>query len=174
MPGEPIPDPPTVNAAGEALAPLPQGVTFRRAVTHLDDRGSVCEMFDPRWQWHSDPLVFVYMFTLRPGKVKGWGLHKLHEDRYFVLVGEMQIVLYDVRPGSPTNGQISRVALSEYDRGLLNIPAGIWHANQNIGNKDAVVVNFPTRPYDHEHPDKYRLPLDTTEIPYKFEGVSGW
>jgi len=174
MPAEPIPDRATVNAAGESLAPLPEGVTFRRAVTQLDDRGSVCEMYDPRWQWHPEPLVFVYMFTLRPGKVKGWGLHKLHEDRYFVLLGEMQVVMYDVRPDSRTHGQISRIVLSQYDRGLLNIPAGIWHANKNIGSKDAVVVNFPTRPYDHEHPDKYRLPLDTNEIPYKFEGVSGW
>ncbi len=174
MPAEPTPDPATVNAAGEPLAPLPHGVTFRRAVTQLDDRGSVCEMYDPRWQWHPDPVVFVYMFTLRPGKVKGWGLHKLHEDRYFVLLGEMQIVMYDVRPSSPTNGQISRVVLSEYDRRLMNIPAGVWHANLNIGTKDAVVVNFPTRPYEHDKPDKYRLPLDTTEIPYKFENVSGW
>ena len=174
MPEEPIPDPATVNAAGEPLAPLPHGVTFRRAVTQLDDRGSVCELFDPRWQWHSAPLVFVYMFTLRPGKVKGWGLHKLHEDRYFLLLGEMEIVLYDVRPDSPTRGTISRVVLSEYDRRLMNIPAGIWHANHNIGNKDAVVVNFPTRPYQHDSPDKYRLPLDTTEIPYKFENIAGW
>jgi dTDP-4-dehydrorhamnose 3,5-epimerase len=174
MPTEPVPDVATVNAAGEPLTRLPHGVTFRRAVTHIDDRGSVCEMYDPRWQWHPNPVVFVYMFTLRPGKVKGWGLHKLHEDRYFVLIGEMQIVMYDVRPDSPTKGQLSCVVLSEFDRRLMNIPAGVWHANQNIGTRDAVVVNFPTRPYDHAKPDKYRLPLDTDEIPYKFENVSGW
>ena len=174
MPDGGIADVATVNAAGEPLAPLPHGVTFRRAVTQIDDRGSVCEMYDPRWQWHPDPFVFVYMFTLRPGKVKGWGLHKLHEDRYFVLLGEMEIVMYDVRPESPTRGQISRVILSEYDRRLMNIPAGVWHANHNIGSKDAVVVNFPTRPYEHDKPDKSRLPLNTTEIPYTFENVSGW
>jgi len=57
---------------------------------------------------------------------------------------------------------------------LMNIPAGIWHANHNIGNKDVVVVNFPTRPYQHDDPDKYRLPLDTDQIPYKFEDPHGW
>jgi dTDP-4-dehydrorhamnose 3,5-epimerase len=36
------------------------------------------------------------------------------------------------------------------------------------------VVNFPTRPYDHASPDKYRLPLDTDEIPYEFEDPRGW
>ncbi|MDQ6622295.1 MAG: dTDP-4-dehydrorhamnose 3,5-epimerase family protein [Verrucomicrobiota bacterium] len=174
MEKEPVRDPAMVTVAGESLVALPHGVTFRRAVTHLDTRGSVCEMFDPRWQWHSAPLVFVYMFTLRPGMVKGWGLHKEHEDRYFVQLGEMEIVMYDVRPDSPTRNQISRVVLSEYDRGLLNIPAGIWHANHNVGRKDAVVVNFPTRPYDHDRPDKYRLPLDTDQIPYQFENARGW
>jgi len=169
-----IKDPPTVTAAGEPLAMVPPGVTFRRAVTHIDARGTVCELFDPRWDWHPDPLVFVYMFTLRPGMVKGWGLHKLHEDRYFVVSGEMEVVMYDVRPDSPTRNTIARVVLSEYDRRLMNIPAGIWHANHNIGTKDALVVNFPTRPYEHADPDKYRLPIDTDQIPFRFDGSHGW
>ena len=174
MTPQPSKDPPLVTSKGEPLVRLPAGVTFRRAITHLDARGSVCEMFDPRWQWHPDPLVFVYMFTLRPGMIKGWGLHKLHEDRYFVLVGQMQIIMYDVRPDSSTRDTVSEVVLSEYNRGLLNIPAGIWHANRNLGSNDAIIVNFPTRPYEHGDPDKYRLPLDTDQIPYKFENLSGW
>ncbi|HVF69982.1 MAG TPA: dTDP-4-dehydrorhamnose 3,5-epimerase family protein [Chthoniobacterales bacterium] len=174
MAAEPTPEPATVTSSGEPLAPLLHGVTFRRVPLHLDDRGSVCEMFDVRWNWHPDPLVFVYCFTIRPGKVKGWGLHKEHQDRYFVLVGELEVVMYDVRPDSPTHGRIFRVVLSEFDRRLMNIPANVWHANRNIGNKDTVVVNFPTKPYDHAHPDKYRLPIDTDQIPYKFDGASGW
>ena len=171
---DPVQDPASVNAAGQPLAKLPDGVNFRRGPTQVDARGTVFEMFDPRWNWQPEPLVFVYMFTLRPRMVKGWGLHKLHEDRYALLVGEMEIVMYDVRPESSTRGQVSSIVLSEYNRGLVNIPAGIWHANRNLGNKDAIVVNFPTKPYDHANPDKYRLPLDTDQIPYKFEGVAGW
>lgn len=171
---QPSKDPPLVTSKGEPLVRLPAGVNFRPAITHLDARGSVCELFDPRWQWHADPLVFVYMFTLRPGMVKGWGLHKKHDDRYFVLAGEMEIVFYDARPGSPTVNQVSSFVLSQYNRGLLNIPAGIWHANRNLGEKDVICVNFPTQPYQHDDPDKYRLPLDTDQIPYKFENLSGW
>ena len=163
----------SVTSSGEPLVRLPHGVTFRRATTHLDDRGSVCEMFDRRWNWHPDPIVFVYLFTLRPGMVKGWGLHKEHEDRYFVINGEMEVVMYDVRPDSPTRGEISKVVLSEYDRRLMNIPPGIWHANRNLASTDTLVVNFPTRPYEHDNPDKYRLPLDTDEIPHKFDHVRG-
>jgi len=56
----------------------------------------------------------------------------------------------------------------------MNVPPGIWHANHNIGTKDVIVVNCPTTPYDHENPDKYRLPLDTDLIPYRFEQRRGW
>jgi dTDP-4-dehydrorhamnose 3,5-epimerase len=132
------------------------------------------ELYDPRWDWHPDPLVFAYCFTLRPGYVKGWNLHKLHEDRYVILQGEMELVLYDVRPDSSTCGKISRIVLSEHNRRLVNIPRFIWHADHNIGTRDAVVVNFPTTAYDHANPDKYRLPIDTPLIPYKFPGARGW
>jgi dTDP-4-dehydrorhamnose 3,5-epimerase len=171
---EPIQDQQTVTPAGESTTRLPAGVMRRDAITHIDARGSVVELFDPRWQWHPDPLVFSYAFTIRPGIVKGWGMHKLHEDRYFILSGEMELVLYDERPDSPTHGLLSKIVLSEYRRGLLNIPAGVWHANKNIGNKDVVVVNFPTIQYDHSAPDKYRLPLDTDRIPYRFDHPLGW
>jgi dTDP-4-dehydrorhamnose 3,5-epimerase len=170
---EPTKDTATVRASGEPNAALPHGVTVRRATTHVDERGTVCELLDPRWHWHPDPLVFAYMFTLRPGKAKGWGLHKLHDDRYFLMSGELLLVLYDVRPESPTRGLVSKIVLSDYDRRLVNIPASVWHANWNIGSREVVVVNFPTRPYDHDNPDKYRLPLDTAEIPFRFDDSPG-
>jgi dTDP-4-dehydrorhamnose 3,5-epimerase len=171
---EPNRDRGTVTPAGEPIAVLPAGVSFRDVPTHLDERGSIVELFDPRWDWHPDPFAFAYSFTIRPGFAKGWGLHKDHEDRYFVLLGEMQVVFYDERPGSPTEGLVAEVVLSDHRRRLMNIPAGVWHANRNLGSTDVVVVNFPTIPYAHSNPDKYRLPLDTDQIPYRFEGVRGW
>jgi dTDP-4-dehydrorhamnose 3,5-epimerase len=170
----PVQDRQTVTPDGESLQPLPAGVRFRDAITHVDDRGTVCEMFDPRWNWHEDPLVFVYTFTIRPGMIKGWGMHKKHEDRYLLLYGEMELVLYDDRAESPTRGLVSKIYLSEFRRRLVNIPAGVWHADHNIGNKDVVVVNFPTIQYDHTSPDKYRLSLDTDQIPHKFADPRGW
>ena len=165
----------TLDASNQIFVKVPHGVTFRPAVTHFDERGSVCELFDERWGWTSSPLVFSYLFTLRPNKVKGWGMHMKHEDRYIVLSGEMVVVMFDSREDSPTKGLVSRVHLSEWNRRLVNIPIGIWHANFNPGSKDALIINFPTQPYDNQNPDKYRLPIDTDEIPYKFPlGLTGW
>jgi dTDP-4-dehydrorhamnose 3,5-epimerase len=51
---------------------------------------------------------------------------------------------------------------------FLVIPAGVWHGLQNLGSSDALLLNFPTNAYDYEHPDHYRLPWDTAEIPYSW------
>jgi dTDP-4-dehydrorhamnose 3,5-epimerase len=171
---QPIKDRQTVTACGESTRAVPAGVTFHDVITQTDDRGTVVELYDPRWGWHAAPLVFSYCFTIRPGVTKGWAVHEKHEDRYFILFGETQVVLYDERPDSPTRGLVAEVVLSEYRRRLMNIPAGVWHAERNIGGKDVVVINFPTVPDDHASPDKYRLPLDTARIPYRFENTRGW
>lgn len=164
----------TVTTQGDSLQLLPHGVSFRDVPTQVDERGMLFELFDPRWDWVDAPLVYAYCTTLRPGFIKGWGMHKEHEDRYFIMFGEMELVLYDARPDSPTHGLVAAFVLSEYRRRLVNIPAGIWHADRNIGSKDAVIVNFPTSPYDHADPDKYRLPPDTDQIPHTFTSPRGW
>ena len=158
---------------GKQLGRLTEGVVIRDLTTVADERGSVVEIYDLRWNYHPDPLVFSYMFTIRPGYVKGWNLHKQHEDRYVILQGEMALVLFDPRPDSATYGEVCKIMLSEHHRRIVNVPKFVWHADHNIGSKDIVVVNFPTMPYDHENPDKYRLPIDTDLIPYSFEGARG-
>ena len=168
-------DPRTVTPEGVSLDRLPDGVIVKDLVTHVDDRGSLCVMFDPREGVHPDPLVFTYFMTLRPNCVKGWNVHEIHTDRYVLLLGDMQVVLYDTRPGSPTEGLLAKLTMSEQRRRLVTIPPGVWHADWNVGTKDVVLVNHPTEPYDYERPDKLRLPLDTDLIPFEFPpGVRGY
>ena len=155
----------TVDQRGRRLERLPSGMLLHELVTHTDERGTVCELYDPRWGLSPDDMVFAYQFTIRPGQAKGWGLHREHEDRYAFIDGELELVFYDAREDSETAGEQSRVVLSQLARKLLVIPRGVWHAERNIGSVDVAVVNFPTIPYDHANPDKYRLPLDTDELP---------
>ena len=162
------------KADGQSVRQLIQDVSVRPLTVHVDSRGSLMEMFDPRWQWHNDPIVFLYTMTIRPGYTKGWNLHREHEDRYILLQGEMEVVLFDPRPESSTCGAVCRIVLSERAPAMMNVPRNVWHADRNIGSKDVVVVNLPTTPYDHEHPDKYRLPLDTDLIPFSFGSAQGW
>jgi dTDP-4-dehydrorhamnose 3,5-epimerase len=169
-----IGDTATVSPDGSRLQRLTHGVTIRRLITHSDFRGTVTELFDPRWGVSQEPLVFCYSFTIRPGVAKGWSLHRRHQDRYTLLQGELELVLFDPRPDSPTCGEVCRIVISEHDRCLVNVPIDVWHADHNIGSRDVVVVNLPTIQYDHASPDKWRLPLDSPLIPHRFPaGTTG-
>jgi dTDP-4-dehydrorhamnose 3,5-epimerase len=163
-----------VTPTGERIGRLTHGVTVRPLKTIADARGSIVELYDPRWGHHPDPMVFAYTFSIRPGVVKGWNLHREHEDRYALLQGVMELVLYDPRPESPTCGDVCRLVLSEHQRALVNVPRNVWHADHNIGSSDVVVINFPTAAYDHANPDKYRLPIGTDLIPHSFGDATGW
>ncbi|MEM1386752.1 MAG: dTDP-4-dehydrorhamnose 3,5-epimerase family protein [Pseudomonadota bacterium] len=165
----------SVTEDGVPLAPQIHGSIEHKTVTHVDDRGTVTELWDDRWNFHPEPVTFAYTYTVREGRAKGWGLHKLHEDRYFLLDGRMEIVCYDVRPDSPTCGQISKIRLSPENPRMVTIPTHVWHANINIGAGSVRVINFPTMPYDHANPDKYRLPLRNDVIPYEIDpSIIGW
>lgn len=171
---EPIKDAQTITPDGEKLVEYIDGVIIRRATTVQDERGEICEVYDPRWGFAEFPLVYVYQAMLRPGKVKGWVVHRLQEDRMFLNLGILKVVLYDDRPESPTHKKINELFFGERDRALLVIPHGVYHAVQNVGTTDAYFTNMPSRPYDHENPDKYRLAMDSGLIPYSFEERLGW
>jgi dTDP-4-dehydrorhamnose 3,5-epimerase len=163
----------TVTADGRPVAPLIDGVRIQYAVTQTDDRGTLCEILDPTRSVHPAPLVYVYQFTIRPGKVKGWHAHRLHDDRIFISHGTIKVVLYDSRPESPTFRMVNEIYRFEHQRSLMVIPAHVFHAHQNISISDALLVSMPTRAYNHEDPDVYRLPLDTDRIPYRFTNRLG-
>jgi len=165
-PVEPTKDRQTVDAEGRSVADLIAGVVVKPLTTIPDHRGTVCEIYRPERGIHPDPLVFVYQFTIRPGQIKAWQMHRKQDDRLFLSAGTVRVVLYDDRADSPTAGMLNELFFGDHNRALFVIPAGVYHAIQNVDTWETVLVNMPTRPYDHADPDKYRLPLANDLIPY--------
>jgi dTDP-4-dehydrorhamnose 3,5-epimerase len=163
--GSAVKDLPTVTPEGDELQEPIEGVDVRIARTHADERGTLCEIFDRRWGFSDADVPFVYVATVRPGRVKGWVVHQRQEDRLFFSSGTARLSLYDSRVDSPTFGAATVFHFGSHQRALVSIPAGVYHAVRNVGNDEVVFMNLPTRPYDHENPDKYRLPADTDLIP---------
>ncbi|MGH3111618.1 MAG: cupin domain-containing protein [Gaiellaceae bacterium] len=157
----------TVTPDGSSLEELIAGVEIRRPPTHADGRGTLTEIMDLRWGFTDDPLVYVYMVTIRPRQVRGWVVHREQNDRVFAYAGTLKIVLYDARTESPTYGRLNVFHFGAHDRALVAVPAGVYHAVQNVGDDEGAFVNLPSQPYRHEDPDKYRLPLDNDVIPYQ-------
>jgi len=164
----------TVTPEGELVGPTIDGVVVRPANTIVDERGEIFELYDPAWGVLDAPLVYAYHILIRPGKVKGWVYHELQDDRLAVVSGAVRIVLYDMRDGSPTQGAVQEINLSERNRALVVIPRRVVHAVQNIGDVDATFVNMPSRPYDHVNPDKYRIDIRSGQVPYEFDRGLGW
>jgi len=162
-------DSPTVDANGRRLDLTIAGVEHvRLGPAQVDHRGSLLEVIDTRVPFWHEPIVYAYRFTILPGRIKGWGVHEHQTDRYLVVAGRIRVVLYDGREASGTFGQINQVHFADEALGLLSIPPGVWHADQNTGRTEAVVVNFPTKAYDHQNPDKRRLDPHGDEIPFDF------
>ena len=158
--------PPTLDAAHVSSQPI-EGVNIRHPESHSDERGELCEAWRASWGLHPDPVSMVVFVTIRPGQARGWVIHHRQDDRTFIGSGSAKIVLYDDRVGSPTYGSVNVLHLGEDRPGVLTIPAGVYHAIQNIGGGDLVFIDMPNRIYDPRDPDTSRLPLDSSLIPYR-------
>lgn len=156
----------TVDAASRALPPAIDGVVVKRLTTHADPRGVLTPVIDVRDEFWDEPIVYAYRVSILPGRIKGWGMHELQTDRYFVVSGNLRVALFDGREESPTRGAIAEVHFTDRTPGLLRIPPGVWHADQNWGDTEAHLINFPTRPYDPEAPDKQRIDPHAGVIPF--------
>jgi dTDP-4-dehydrorhamnose 3,5-epimerase len=159
-------DVPTVDGAGNELFGVVEGVEVVRLQCHADGRGSLTPFLSLAQAFWRDPVVYGYFITIRPGVIKGWGMHMIQADRYFVPAGRLRVVLYDGRVDSPTHGSFQQIWFTEQASGLVRIPPGVWHADQNWGDSDAMVANFPTHAYDPDDPDKYRIDPHDGEIEF--------
>ena len=160
-------DQPTVSSDAASLQERIVGVEVRPAQTHADERGTLTEIFDLRWEFTDEPFVYAYVVTLRPEQVRGWVVHQSQTDRLFMYAGVLKIALYDGRTDSRTRGLVNVFHLGAHHRALLSIPPGVFHGVRNVGSEDGLFVNLPSQPYQHDDPDKYRLPVDNDVIPYR-------
>jgi dTDP-4-dehydrorhamnose 3,5-epimerase len=147
-----------------------QGVQVKEVRHVPGNHGVVTEVFRPEWDPTGLPVVHAYQARLFPGVIGAWSCHTKTVDRLFVNQGNLKAVLYDGREESPTYKLINEIYLGDARPAFLVIPAGVWHGLQNLGAGDALILNMPTHAYDYKDPDRWRLPWDTTEIPYHWSG----
>ncbi|GGJ20378.1 dTDP-4-dehydrorhamnose 3,5-epimerase family protein [Deinococcus roseus] len=158
----------TVTSSGESVKKRIEGLHIMERPSNEDHRGELIEVFNPAWNFHPDPLVYVYSVVVRPQSVRGWVVHLEQEDRIFILSGTLRWAFYDAREGSPTQGMLNEFTFSAHHRVLFVIPSGVLHAVKNIGEGEATFINMPNKPYNHQDPDKYRLPMPNDLISFTF------
>jgi dTDP-4-dehydrorhamnose 3,5-epimerase len=149
--------------------PSIEGVMLREVKNVLTPDGALVEIFRRDWQL-GDEVGQVFQKSLSPHRVSAWHAHEHTTDRLFVNVGRARIVLYDARTESGTRGLVNELILGEARPGLLVVPPKVWHGVQNVSPETTFLLNLVDRAYRYEDPDHWKLPPDSSEIPYRFEG----
>lgn len=162
-----------ITSSWQKIQEIIEGVHLHEVLHVPRDHGVITEVFRPEWDPTGQPVVHIYQSRLFPGALGAWSCHAQSTDRLFVNQGHVKIVLYDARKDSKSHGMVNEFHTGDTRPFLLVIPPGVWHGLQNLGSSEALVLNFPTRPYNYEDPDHYRLSYDTPEIPYSWPSGNG-
>ena len=108
----------------------------------------------------------LYFSQIKDGEVKGWKRHNRMPLNIVVPVGAIKFVIYDDRPGSPSNGAFYEVCLSpstNYQR--LYVPPGLWMAFKGMVSPVSMLADIIPEPHDPTEADKKEL----SEIYYCFD-----
>lgn len=143
-----------------------EGVKITPLKQILDERGKIMHML------RCDAEGFegfgeIYFSCVNPEAIKGWHIHKEMTLNYAVVHGNIKLVLYDDRLGSPTTGELQEIFLGPDNYCLVTIPPRVWNGFKGIGTFPAIVANCSTIPHDPAEIDRLD-PFDPS-IPYNWE-----
>jgi dTDP-4-dehydrorhamnose 3,5-epimerase len=140
-----------------------QGVKVKNLKIVPDQRGKLMEML------RCDDEIYeafgqVYFTTALPGVVKAWHYHRQQSDNFICVAGKIKLGLFDGREDSPTKGETNVFYLSLDEPKLVFIPKMVYHGFKCVSEKEAMVINVITKPYDHRNPDEFRLDASDPSI----------
>ena len=153
---------PTIDAVGR---PLIQGIEIKTLVTHPDERGFFRELIRK-----TDPFFGEAAFAqlshslMHPGSGKGWHFHPQQIDWWYC-IGDLKVVLYDLREDSPTHRQLNEVFMGDnYGAKIVKIPPMVAHGCRALNTTHLLYVTSSV--YDPEQ--EGRIPHDDPGIGYDF------
>ena len=137
-----------------------EGVEIKELATNADERGFFREIiretdgfFGHFGQW-SHSLIY-------PGTAKAWHHHREQTDWWYA-IGSLKVALYDLRPDSPTKGELIGLFLGDRFARCLKIPPGVAHGCRALELSHLLYVT--SNVYNPD--DEGRLPHDDKTIGY--------
>lgn len=144
------------------------GVLIKDLVRHPDERGYFEEMIRATDTFFSEGFGQVSHSYMLKGVVKAWHVHKTQVDWWYVVGGEIKVVLYDTRPQSKTYKELNEFTLGSQEgkNKIIKVPPGIAHGLKVIeGPADLVYVTSGI--YSKE--EEGRIPYNDPDIGYDWE-----
>jgi dTDP-4-dehydrorhamnose 3,5-epimerase len=150
------------------------GVKVKPLKSIPDERGRLFEILRNDEKELFSKFGQAYVTTTYPGVVKAWHYHK-HQDDYFTcLVGMIKLVIYDNRPDAPTYRQINEFFIGEHNLQLVVVPRLTYHGWKCVSDREAMILNLVTEPYNYADPDEHRIdPHKNDVIDYSWARKDG-
>lgn len=92
-----------------------------------DDRGRFIELYRREWITGGREMVQANRSDKQRGALVGLHFHPAQSDYWSVAVGQVQVVLHDLRVGSPTERLTASFELDDVACKGLYIPPGVAH-----------------------------------------------
>ena len=109
-----------------------------------DARGALAELLK------SPRAGQIFLSRTRPGITRGNHYHDTKVEKFFVVEGEGVIRF------RPLGGKVvTEYRVSGRDFKVVDIPPGVTHSIENVGNGDMIVLFWSSEIFDPEHPDTY-------------------
>lgn len=126
-----------------------EGIIITPLKQIVDERGKIMHML------RRDSDVFksfgeIYFSTVNPQFIKAWHKHKEATLNYVCVKGEVKLVLFDDREGSPTKGEYQELILSPKNYFLVTIPPNIWNGFKGIDKSESIITNCLTLPHNEK------------------------
>lgn len=144
------------------------GVKVKKIVRHHDESGYLCELVKEGEETFATVKQTNYTKAY-PGFIKAFHWHKKQDDIWFPVAGNMQIVMYDRRPDSPTKGETQVICAGETNPLMIYIPVGVAHGYKVLGNEPAYLFYHTTNTYNPKDPDEMRIPYNDPEIGFNWD-----
>lgn len=142
-----------------------EDVKIKQLKKYCDDRGFFTEVIkEGEDTFH--PVKQTSYTETHPGVIKAFHWHKKQWDVWFVIKGMAQVVLYDLRWGSPTRGKTQVICAGEDNPCLISIPPGVAHGYRVLGSQKVGLLYHTSEVYNPAEPDEERIPFDDPQISF--------
>lgn len=140
------------------------GVVVKELVSHADERGFFREIIRASDDFFAAGFGQLSHSLVYPRIVKAWHAHKLQTQWTYVAAGDLDVVLHDTRPASPTFRKTMTILVGEhYPARTYSMPPGVAHGYRCLLGP-AHVIYITSGTYDPE--DEVRIAHDDPTIGY--------
>ena len=140
------------------------GVEIKELKTYPDERGFFREIIRTSDSFFGEGFGQFSHSLMYSGVAKAWHIHKTQVDWWYVPVGNLRLVMKDLRKDSPTYNELQEILMGEnYPAQVVKIPPGVAHGCKVLGSV-AHLFYITSKSYDPD--EEGRISYDDPDIGY--------